>query len=131
MAQRLGEYLINQNAINEAELEAALEDQSSAMTHRFLGDIFIEKQILSKEDFHNFLESFLREKAAEADEEELRLGNLLMDAGLINAWDLEALLGRQKELGGDVPLGELLVEGGYITTSELEVFLSNQQVMRS
>lgn len=127
---RLGEFLVRQKAINEQQLQEALKAQAAAMTHCFLGDIFVEQQILSKEDFDRLLRQFLREKAADAREDELRLGYLLLDSGRLNMWDLDVVLARQHELDKPVPLGELLVEAGLLSPHELEVYLYNQQVMR-
>lgn len=127
---RLGEFLVRQKAINERQLQEALQAQAAAMTHRFLGDIFIEQQILSREDFERLLRQFLAEKAADAREDELRLGYLLLDSGRLRLPDLEAVLARQRGLDRPVPLGQLLVAEGLLTAPELEVYLHNQQLMR-
>ena len=127
---RLGEYLLSRQVVNEQQLAAALEAQSSALSHRFLGDIFVEQQVLSKTDFDSHLTDYLQKKAEEAREEDLRLGSLMVDGGAITRKQLNDILEKQQDNPEAPPLGALLVEEGLISSWQLEVYLSNQKVMR-
>lgn len=53
-----------------------------------------------------------------------RLGQLLVDLGLLSVTDLEAVLVRQRETG--LPLGRMLVEGGYVAAHSIAMALADQ-----
>lgn len=127
---RLGEFLLSRQVVNEQQLTEALEAQASALSHRFLGDIFIEQQVLSKTDFESHLSDYLHKKAVDAREEELMLGNLMVDGGAITQQQLDEVLKKQEDSSSNPPLGMMLVDEGLISTWQLEVYLSNQKAMR-
>ncbi|MDF9409769.1 GspE/PulE family protein [Pelotomaculum isophthalicicum JI] len=54
----------------------------------------------------------------------LRLGDMLVQAGVINEEQLKEALGKQRSLGKR--LGEVLLEGGYITQQDLTKVLETQ-----
>ena len=58
------------------------------------------------------------------DEKRQRLGELLVEYGLINTNQLKEALRRQAQVGGQI--GSILIEMGYITTDDLLNFLSKQ-----
>ena len=58
------------------------------------------------------------------EEKRQRLGELLVEYGLINTNQLKEALRRQAQVGGQI--GSILIEMGYITTDDLLNFLSKQ-----
>jgi hypothetical protein len=52
------------------------------------------------------------------------LGQLLVDAGLLSAADLESVLARQRETGA--PLGRMLVDEGYVAAHSVAMALAEQ-----
>lgn len=62
--------------------------------------------------------------AKRTDSEKKRLGDMLIEKGLIDRMQLEAALGRQKQWGGR--LGFNLVKLGYISETTMLKFLSSQ-----
>jgi hypothetical protein len=55
----------------------------------------------------------------------LRLGRMLLEAGIVDATTLEAAIRRQR--GARVKLGDALLEMGAITQEVLEAFLKRQR----
>ena len=53
-----------------------------------------------------------------------RLGQVLVDVGLLSVADLEDLLAKQRETG--LPLGHMLVEGGYVAGHSVAMALADQ-----
>ncbi|GAB4144967.1 MAG: type IV pilus twitching motility protein PilT [Planctomycetota bacterium] len=59
--------------------------------------------------------------------EDLRLGRLVLECGLIAEADLERCLEIQALTGGTLPLGRILIEQGLITKANLDQFLALQK----
>lgn len=59
-----------------------------------------------------------------ANSEKPRLGQRLVEVGLLSAADLEELLQRQRDTG--LPLGRMLVEGGYVPGHSVAMALADQ-----
>ena len=53
-----------------------------------------------------------------------RLGDLLVEAGLIDEYQLQSALGHQRQWGG--PLGRILVDNGFVSESRLAEVLAAQ-----
>jgi len=128
---RIGEYLQGRSLITEEELQAALSDQQACMSHCFLGDILVDKEILSKEDFEKYLTEFLVLKGETLDACESHLGDLLISSELLTKKQLDDCLQLQKQADDGIMLGEVLIDQGYLSTDDLVNFLSNQRIIRS
>ncbi|MBM4332424.1 MAG: hypothetical protein FJ117_14615 [Deltaproteobacteria bacterium] len=110
MGKTLGQILVERNIISEEQLELALKLQKSEKG-KYLGQILIEMGV-PQEQINKVLDDYNKRKP---------IGQILVDAGIITPEQMEAALGKQKQLREqDVqkPLGMLLVEMGYATYQE-------------
>jgi type IV pilus assembly protein PilB len=118
---RLGDILLGAAAITEHQLLRALLQQEQ--TGEPLGEILLRQGAVSMAvregalGFQRTLSSPLRER--------LRLGRLLLEAGVVDATTLEAAIRRQR--GERVELGDALLEMGAITQEVLETYLRRQR----
>lgn len=118
---RLGDILLGAAAITEHQLLRALLEQERSGEP--LGEILVRQGVISLAvregalGFQRTLSSPLRER--------LRLGRMLLEAGMVDAVTLEAAIGRQR--GARVKLGDALLEMGAITQEVLETFLRRQR----
>lgn len=127
---RIGEYLTTRSLITEDELQVALAEQQACLTHCFLGDILVGKEILSKEDFEQCLEEFLIFKGETLECSEIHLGELLVSSNIMTKIQLNECLQLQQQSDDQPLLGEVLINQGYLTTDDLVTFLSNQRVLK-
>ncbi len=118
---RLGGILLGAAAISEQQLMRALLQQEA--TGEPLGEILVRQGAISLAvregalGFQRTLSSPLRER--------LRLGRMLLEAGIVDAVTLEAAIRRQR--GARVKLGDALLEMGAVTQEVLEGFLKRQR----
>ena len=118
---RLGDILLAAAAINEQQLLRALLQQEH--TGEPLGEILVRQGAISLAvregalGFQRTMSSPLRDR--------LRLGRMLLEAGMVDATTLEAAIRRQR--GARVKLGDALLEMGAITQDVLEAFLKRQR----
>lgn len=126
---RFGEYLVRERLVSGTDLELALEEQRGALAHRFLGEIFVHKELLSAEDLERAVDGYLRELGGGLDS--TRLGDLLVLAGSITPAQLETALAAQRAAKGPRFIGEILVDMEIISLRQLEVFLANQRVLQA
>jgi len=102
----LGQILLERSIITETELELALGRQR-VEKGKFLGQILFEMGI-PQDEINRVLDSFYMRK---------RIGQILVDSGVITPQQLEEALEKQKDLrkeGVRKLLATLLVELGYI-----------------
>ncbi|MCK4906916.1 MAG: hypothetical protein KAS64_05170 [Spirochaetes bacterium] len=130
MKKRIGEYLLEQKLITENQLEEALLEQKNAFNHKFIGEIFIEKEILSKEDFGKALEDFMICDEVNKDKTKMLLGNILVKCKAITQKQLDAALKVQMESKEKKYIGEILIDEEYLTVHQLEVYLKNQKTIK-
>lgn len=105
ISKKLGEILIESNLISEQQLLAALSSQESSK--KPLGEIIVENGYIAKEKL----------EAALAKQYGSRLGEILIDANVINLQQLEHALNIQKvELR---PLGDILIKLDYVKEEDL------------
>ena len=118
---RLGGILLAAAAITEEQLSRALQQQDSSGGR--LGELLHKDGAISLAvcegalGFQRTLSSPMRER--------LRLGRMLLEAGIVDAVTLEAAIRRQR--GARVKLGDALLEMGVITEEVLESFLRRQR----
>jgi len=104
----LGQILIENNIITEAQLNSALRRQKLEKG-KYLGQILFEMGV-PQEEINKALDSYYKRK---------RIGQILLDLKVITPEQLEEVLQKQKDLrkgGVHKLLGTLLVELGYISS---------------
>ena len=136
---RLGKLAVQKGLLSDAQLQQALEEQRQGVQRgrkkpRRLGVIFSEKRFLRDDQVLALLEEQEAKFAAQAQRraEDRLLGQILVDAGFVDAVKVEACLKIQDEAvryGADeVPLlGELLIEKGHVTKEAIEEALELQK----
>jgi mannitol/fructose-specific phosphotransferase system IIA component len=118
---RLGDILLGSAAITNHQLLRALLQQ--AANGEPLGEILLRQGAISiavREGalgFQRTLSSPFRDR--------LRLGRMLLEAGIVDPTTLEAAIRRQR--GARVKLGDALLEMGAISQEVLEAFLKRQR----
>jgi hypothetical protein len=114
--QRLGDLLQAANRITSSQLEEALAEQQR--DDRPLGEILIEKGLLSEPERDVFLEFQRRQAGTGAVSGKLALGNLLVESGQITRAQLQSAL-LSLEVSGR-RLGEELIEAGHVSRGQVE-----------
>ncbi|CAD5372497.1 Type II secretory pathway, ATPase PulE/Tfp pilus assembly pathway, ATPase PilB [Rubrivivax sp. A210] len=114
---RLGEALLNEATLTQAELQGALAEQQ-AMRERRLGDMLVVRQIISAEELAAAIEHQSRMPM-------VRIGEALSAMGFITEAQLEDALAQQRGDRG-VPLGELLVRQGLVSRANLQTALARK-----
>ncbi|MGM0443175.1 MAG: GspE/PulE family protein [Fibrobacterota bacterium] len=114
--RKLGEVLVSQGLITEEQLVKAMRVQQK--TGKTIGSILIKSGIVSAEDVSAVLGQQVHISSRK------RLGEVLVDQGIITNKMLEKGLAHQKKAGKR--LGESLIELGYITEQKLIDILSAQ-----
>jgi type IV pilus assembly protein PilB len=112
---KIGELLLRESLLTENELNKALLFQKNQKVYKPFGEICIEKNFFSKEDFQRILRKY--NKA-------IKLGELLINLELITSNQLNDALVAQKSNGGK--LGRILVKQGNVTETSLINALSMQ-----
>ena len=112
---RLGELLIQRRLIVASDLREALEAQKSAPTYVPLGQLLIDRGLITRRQLHLLLDwAKMRPK----------LGEMLVKAGSITESQLTRALEEQPQLG--LPLGETLIKLGYVTEDQMRQALCLQ-----
>ena len=112
---RLGELLIQRRLITASDLQEALAAQSAAATYVPLGQVLIDRGLVTRRQLHLLLDwAKMRPK----------LGEMLMKAGSITPAQLARALEEQPQLG--LPLGETLIKLGYVTEDQMRQALCLQ-----
>ena len=114
--RKLGEILLSQGLITEEQLEKAFRAQS--VTGQTLGSVLVSSGAISAQD----LSSIIGEQIQISSKK--RIGELLIEQGIINNEQLEQALQQQKAQGKKV--GEMLVALGFISENKLIDILSAQ-----
>ncbi len=129
----LGQILLKSSTITSDQLYAALERQRREGGQ--LGEIIVNMQVVSKEtlDTYLLLQQTLRDRVRDEEREEerpperLRLGELLVDAGIITQAQLEGAMAHQRAV--NCLLGESLVSTRAMSPEMLTTFLNIQRVL--
>jgi type II secretory ATPase GspE/PulE/Tfp pilus assembly ATPase PilB-like protein len=110
----LGAMLISAGVLGKGELEKGIAAQSAARNVP-IGQILVEMKKVDKETIDEAAELQNRKR--------LRIGQVLVEAGLVSDADIEQALGEQKKRKGK-RLGEMLVELGLLRERDLSVTLA-------
>lgn len=121
--QRLGELLRAAQRITSAQLQDALAEQRCA--YRKLGDILIEKQLLTQQERDAILEFQRRQSGIAPPSGKFILGTILLANGEITRVQLEDALHRQAHSGRR--LGVELVSAGHASRTQIDANLSLQR----
>ena len=106
----IGRLLVEENAVSEEQLKAAVEKQQE-MRKLVLGDYLIEEGLIDQGQLDAAL-AYQRTKPS------LRLGEALIELGSIQSETLQIVLARQRANRGR-PLGQILVDMGVLDTTTL------------
>ncbi len=113
--QLLGHLLIKHRLITEAQLDEALEVQQALRTYKPIGQILVERGVVSQSDLEAILDLYRKRS---------RLGETLVKGQVITAEQLALAINEQKKLG--LRLGETLMKLNFITEEGLRRALSSQ-----
>jgi type IV pilus assembly protein PilB len=112
---RLGELLLQRRLVTPPDLQEALDAQQSAPAYVPLGQLLIDRGLITRRQLHLLLEwAKMRPK----------LGEMLIKAGAIAEAQLTRALEEQPRLG--LPLGETLIRLGYLTEEQMRQALCLQ-----
>ena len=106
----IGRLLLEENAVSEEQLAAAVEKQQE-MRKLVLGDYLIEEGLISAGQLEGAL-------AHQRTKPSLRLGEALIEMGAIQPEALQIVLARQRANRGR-PLGQILVDMGIVDADTL------------
>jgi len=105
---RLGELLIREGFMSEEQLEQALSVQKKREKYKPLGEVCVELKFISKAQLRHTLRTYRKN---------IRIGDLLVNLGMISEDQLKEALETQELKGGK--LGEVLVAMNIITEASL------------
>lgn len=106
----IGRLLVEENAVSEEQLKAAVEKQQE-MRKLVLGDYLIAEGLIDQEQ----LEAALAHQRTKSS---LRLGEALIELGFVQPETLQIALARQRANRGR-PLGQILVDMGVLDPTTL------------
>lgn len=112
----LGELLVHAQRITPQQLASALQEQAAG--EEKLGDIFVRCGWISENELKAILAFQMAQASNESKNSPLKIGNLLIAAGILSAGELEDAIVRQQ--GSRQKIGDVLVESGYVKPRELE-----------
>jgi len=112
---RLGEMLVREGLITEAQLTDALKEQQSRSTYVPLGHILVEQKLVTRRQLNLLLENT---------EKRPRIGELLVRSGAVTPAQLAHALERQRSM--HLPLGQVLIRLGYVSDETMRLALALQ-----
>ena len=112
---RLGELLVREGLVTEAQLTDALRWQREQQSYLPLGQILVRQEVLTRRQLKLLLERSGKRP---------KLGEVLIRSRIITSGQLEHALTQQKDIGG--PLGQILIKLGYATDQTLRQALCTQ-----
>lgn len=113
---KIGSRLLNIGYIDEKQLQFAVEYQKKY--GGLMGDVLIENKFITPEDLENFINT----------SKFSRLGEKLLQEGLIDRTQLNNAINYQKDNGGRI--GDIIVYLGYIEKEKLDNFLKKNNKQR-
>jgi type IV pilus assembly protein PilB len=116
---RLGELLLAEGLVTQAQLDEALKLQGTLTDYAPLGHILVSQNIVTRDQLLTLLERHRRSS---------KLGDLLVKSGDVSPAQLEAALAEQRRTGQT--LGEALVQLGYVGEERLRLALCRQLHIR-
>jgi len=112
---RLGDLLIQRRLITPTDLQEALEAQQTAAAYIPLGQLLIDRGLITRRQLHLLLDWAKMRP---------RLGEVLIKSRAITDAQLTRALEEQPQLG--LPLGETLIKLGYLTEEQMRQALCLQ-----
>lgn len=112
LSKKLGELLVENGLLTEAQLSEALEAQHRS--RKLLGEVIVELGFASRDKLDGVL----------ARQYGSKLGEILIGKGLITFEQLQYAMAEQNS--SQKSLGEILIDKGYLSESDLIVGLSEQ-----
>ena len=112
---RLGELLVREGLITEAQLEAALRLQAASLSYMPIGHVLVA---------HNFISLDTLTATLRRHRKSARLGEVLLKAGHITPAQLEEALEHQR--GTSLRLGQMLVRLGWLREATMREALCKQ-----
>lgn len=106
----IGRVLVEENAVSEAQLQAAVEKQQE-MRKLVLGDYLIDEGLITAQQLEEAL-------AHQKTKPSLRLGEALIELGAVQPEALQIVLSRQRANRGR-PLGQILIDMGVVDADTL------------
>jgi type IV pilus assembly protein PilB len=128
--KKLGEILVDEGIITQEQLDKAIRIQEQ--TGLKLGDVLVSDAIITQEQLINALDmqsKILTALNASIDQKRKKLGEILIEKGIIDELQFERVLELQKESGRK--LGELLVVEGLVTEEQIIEVLEEQLGIKS
>jgi len=124
VSRYIGELLVDSQIISAVELSDAMQVQDE--TGELIGQILMERGVISQEQLIHVLENQLHHHLEHAGIHHRQLGDILLSLHAVSRWQLSQAL----ELQASRPekIGHLLVELGYTSRGRVEQALSNQAV---
>ncbi|MBC2694909.1 MAG: Flp pilus assembly complex ATPase component TadA [Desulfobacteraceae bacterium] len=113
--RKIGEILINEGLITIGQFQNALKYQKELKEHMPIGQILINQNAITQKMLSFVLNRFHKQ---------IRLGDLLIQSGVLTKEQLELALKHQKKMG--IRLGNALVELNYITEHVMKQTLCTQ-----
>ena len=115
----LGDFLVGEGLVSPAQLGEALRYQRTEAPHLRLGQILVLQEAISRDALETALVAALASSVPWQ-----RLGDLLLEAGLISPVDLDAALRHQRRTG--LRLGEVLFQLDLVPEARVREMLACQ-----
>ena len=112
---RIAEILLEEGLVSESQINRAIKIQSALEQEKQFTEVLVDLGYTTKKTISD---------AVAKHGKTLRIGDMLVEQGLISEEDLEKALSMQKER--NQPLGELLIEQGMINERTLLINLAHQ-----
>ncbi len=120
--QRLGEILLDENAISPEDLEAALAEQKAPGSRKQLGELLVQNNTIGR----NHRDEALRIQREESPGD--KIGDILVTMGVLSTDEQEAILRRQSDPAmQEEPLGQMLVRTGRAKAKDVVGALRKQE----
>lgn len=115
----LGEILVDKGMISSLKLEQALEEHKQ-LINRKLGQIIAEQANISKATVENEINKYFSEN-----EKKIKVGEILLAAGLVDEGQVGAALETQKKLK-KIKIGQFLIKRGILKEEEVYTALAEK-----
>ncbi len=120
--KRLGEYLLEAEVVNDAQLEQALDYAKE--NNVFLGTALVSLRMLDEETLSKFIIRQRQDAQKGRKGRQTKLGEILVQRKLVSDDQLQQALEMSVKEGRR--LGEVLLEKGFLTENDLALALSEQ-----
>ncbi len=114
-SRKLGEILLKEELITIGQFQNALKYQQKLKKHMPMGQILVNQKAITQKMLNFVLNRF---------QKQIRLGDLLVQSGVLTKQQLEVGLKHQKEMG--LRLGDALVKLNFITEEVMKQTLCTQ-----